>query len=210
MIKTIKRPISILLAVLMVIGMFSALPISAGAADWTFKLHSNLNGNWDVDQDVISEKPIELTLAAGDYEFQILANDGSVDYYRGNEQAGSFTETYSQIMHNNGGNAKFHAEGGKYTLTYNAGSGVLTINPVYVAKIDGTNYKTLEAAFAAAQDGNTITLLANCAGNGIVAPQGKFANGLTVDFAGFTYTVDGETVGSTGTETNGFQLLKGN
>ena len=80
----------------------------------------------------------------------------------------------------------------------------------YVAQIGTQKYETLEAAFAAAQDGETITLLADCTGNGIKAPQGKFTTGLTVDFAGFTYTVDGSTVGSTGTETNGFQLLKGN
>ncbi len=85
------------------------------------------------------------------------------------------------------------------------------IYPVnYVAKIGNVKYETLEDAFAAAQDGETITLLADCTGNGIKAPQGKFTTGLTVDFAGFTYTVDGSTVGSTGTETNGFQLLKGN
>ena len=80
----------------------------------------------------------------------------------------------------------------------------------YVAQIGTAKYETLEAAFAAANDGETITVLADCSGNGIVVPQGKFASGLTVDFAGFTYTVDGETVGSSGTETNGFQLLKGN
>ena len=212
MIQKTKRPVSILLVLLMIVGMFSVLPISAGAATWTFKLNSNFSGEWNADTDVVSEQPIELNLAEGDYQFQIVAyEDGNLSSYRGNEQAGSFTETYSQTMHDNGGNAKFHADGGKYTLTYNAGDGLLTINPVYVAEINGTNYKTLEAAFAAAQDGDTITLLADCAGNGIKAPQGKFAtNGLTVDFAGFTYTVDGETVGSTGTETNGFQLLKDN
>ena len=80
-----------------------------------------------------------------------------------------------------------------------------------VAKIGSTEYETFEAAFAAAEDGDVITLLADCAGNGIKAPQSKFFyEGLTVDFNGFTYTVDGATVGSTGTETNGFQLLKDN
>ena len=79
-----------------------------------------------------------------------------------------------------------------------------------VAKIGDVTYETLEAAIAAAQDGETITLLADCAGNGIKAAQGKFTTGLTVDFAGHTYTVDGSTVGSTGTETNAFQLLKDN
>ena len=84
----------------------------------------------------------------------------------------------------------------------------------YVAQIgEGENavkYETLEEAWNAVNDGETITLLANCEGNGLIAPQGKFTNGLTVDFAGFTYTVDGSTVGSTGTETNAFQLLKDN
>ena len=81
----------------------------------------------------------------------------------------------------------------------------------YVAQIGDTKYETLEAAFAAAKDGDYIEVLADCSGNGIKAPQGKFGtNGLTVDFDGHTYTVDGETVGSTGTETNGFQLLMDN
>ena len=80
----------------------------------------------------------------------------------------------------------------------------------YVAQIGEAKYETLEEAFAAAKDGETVELLKNCAGNGIKAPQGKFSTGVTVDFKGFTYTVDGATVGSTGTETNGFQLLKDN
>ena len=89
--------------------------------------------------------------------------------------------------------------------------GTASLAPIpYVAKIGNTNYETLEAAFAAAQDGETITVLADCEGNGIKAPQGKFATGLTVDFDGHTYTVSGTPVGSTGTETIGFQLLKDN
>jgi uncharacterized repeat protein (TIGR02543 family) len=79
-----------------------------------------------------------------------------------------------------------------------------------VAQIGTIGYATLADAFAAAQDGDTIKLLKDCAGNGIIAPQGKFTTGLTVDFDGHTYTVDGTTVGSAGTETNGFQLLMGN
>ena len=80
----------------------------------------------------------------------------------------------------------------------------------FVAQIGTKKYETLEEAWNAVNDGETITLLANCAGNGLIAPQGKFTNGLTVDFGEFTYTVDGTTVGSTGTETLAFQLLKDN
>ena len=212
MITKIKRPISILLVLLMVVGMFSVLPISASAAEWTFKLNSNFSGEWNADTDVVSEQPVELNLAEGDYEFQIVAyQDGDFWSYRGNELAGSFTENYSQFMYDDGGNAKFHADGGKYTLTYNAGDGRLTIAPVYVAQIGSTNYKTLEAAFAAAVDGDTIKVLADCSGNGIKVLKNKFkTNGLTVDFDGHTYTMDGETVGSPGTETLAFQLQYNN
>ena len=90
------------------------------------------------------------------------------------------------------------------------GGGTYGVAATYVAKIGSTKYETLEEAWNAANDGDTITLLANCSGNGLIAPQGKYATGLTVDFGGFTYTVDGNTVGSAGTETNDFQLLKNN
>ena len=104
---------------------------------------------------------------------------------------------------------------GKKTVTSTEKEGYYEIaDKDYVAQIgEGENavkYETLEEAWNAVNDGETITLLANCEGNGLIAPQGKFTNGLTVDFAGFTYTVDGSTVGSTGTETNAFQLLKDN
>ncbi len=79
-----------------------------------------------------------------------------------------------------------------------------------VAEVNGAQYESLEEAFAAANDGETITVLADCEGNGIIVPQGKFATGLTVDFGGNTYTVSGTPVGSRGTESIGFQLLKDN
>ena len=87
---------------------------------------------------------------------------------------------------------------------------IYTRKPV-VATIGDMTYASLEAAFAAAVDGDTIKLVQDYSGNGIKAPQGMFNDkGLTVDFGGFTYTVDANTVGSTGTETQAFQLLKDN
>ena len=76
------------------------------------------------------------------------------------------------------------------------------------AKIGNKTYETLEAAFADVPDGTqtTITLLRNASGNGIQVAGTK---NITFDLGGFTYTIDGETVGSTGTATNGFQLSKG-
>ena len=71
-------------------------------------------------------------------------------------------------------------------------------------------FATLEKAIAEAKDGDTVTLLKDCSGNGIKIETRNFANaGLTVDFGGCTYAVGGVLVGSAGTGTNAFQLLKG-
>lgn len=71
-------------------------------------------------------------------------------------------------------------------------------------------FTTLEKAIAEAKDGDTVTLLKSCSGNGIEIKTGNFATkGLTVDFGGCTYTVGGVLVGSSGTGTNAFQLLEG-
>ena len=81
----------------------------------------------------------------------------------------------------------------------------------YVAQIGETTYETLAEAFAVAKDGDTITLLTDCSGNGIVVKAGTFTDkGLIVDFAGYSYTVGGVLVGSSGTKSNGFQLNKNN
>ena len=72
------------------------------------------------------------------------------------------------------------------------------------AKIGNVEYATLAEAVAAAKAGATITLVANVAGPGVVINKN-----LTINFNGFTYSVT-EPVGSTGTESNGFQILAGN
>lgn len=77
---------------------------------------------------------------------------------------------------------------------------------VAVATInDNAYYYDFAEAVAAAQNGDTVTLLNNASGNGVKIPSGS---NITIDFNGFTYNIDGTTVGSSGTETNGFQLLK--
>ncbi len=74
-----------------------------------------------------------------------------------------------------------------------------------VAKIGTTEYATLAEAVNAATEGQTVTLLKNASGDGIVVNKN-----LTIDLNTFTYTVAGNLVGSTGTTTNGFQLLANN
>lgn len=75
--------------------------------------------------------------------------------------------------------------------------------------IGETPYATFaEAVAVVPEDGTatTIQLTANteCGGSKVKANQN-----ITVNLGGHTFNVSGPTVGSTGTETNGFQLLKG-
>ena len=75
-----------------------------------------------------------------------------------------------------------------------------------VAKIGDTGYATLKEAIEHVANGETIVLTANVNnGDGIVVASGK---NFTLDFAGHTYTITQNVVGSTGTESQCFQLLK--
>ena len=78
-------------------------------------------------------------------------------------------------------------------------------DPVW--KIGEKSYSSLTDAVAAAPAGTltTIVLEKSLEGPGVVV---KERQNIVFDFNGFTYTVT-DTVGSSGTETNGFQLLKG-
>ncbi|MDE2524754.1 MAG: InlB B-repeat-containing protein [Methanocorpusculum sp.] len=75
-----------------------------------------------------------------------------------------------------------------------------------VAKIGETEYATLQWAVDNVTDNTqkTIILLRDAEGDGVKVQSGKK---IIFDLAGHTYTVSGKTVGSSGTETNCFQLL---
>ena len=72
----------------------------------------------------------------------------------------------------------------------------------YVAAKGEKRYETLAEAVAA---GGEVTLLTDVSGSGIVIDKD-----VTIDLGGYTYTIDGTPVGSTGTKTLGFQILKDN
>ena len=89
-----------------------------------------------------------------------------------------------------------------------AGEGSETPAVEYVAQIGDAKYDTLAEAVEAVPTGNTeteIVLLKDYIGSGIKVVAGK---NIVFNLNGKTYTVDKPTVGSSGTETNGFQLLK--
>ena len=91
-----------------------------------------------------------------------------------------------------------------YTLDEN-GNVVLSdlVELVQIAMVGKLSYTTLQAAVDAA-DNATVILLNSVEGAGVV-----ISNDVTIDFAGYTYTVN-KAVGSAGTETLGFQILKDN
>ncbi len=84
-------------------------------------------------------------------------------------------------------------------------NGIYTVVPKeYIAQVGEDKFETLTEAYEAAADGATIVLLDNAAGAGVVIDKD-----ITIDFGSYTYTLN-EGVGSTGTESNGFQILSGN
>ena len=72
------------------------------------------------------------------------------------------------------------------------------------AKIGNVYYASLADAIAAAEENATVELYKGTSGSGIVINKS-----ITIDFRGLTYSFN-KGVGSTGTESNGFQILKGN
>lgn len=73
-----------------------------------------------------------------------------------------------------------------------------------------TYYDTLVEAVAAAinKQGAKIDVLKNCNGSGVEVKSPNVLD-LTIDFHGFTYTMDGTAVGSTGYETQAWHIEKG-
>ena len=95
------------------------------------------------------------------------------------------------------------------TENQTANNGIATMDEArteYPFETDGTGYATLADAVEAVSAGGTITLKQNLDdAPGVSVPSEKE---FTLDFGGHTYTLKNPGAGSTGTETNGFQLLR--
>ena len=143
-----------------------------------------------------TKRPVKLDITGGTINGE-LYNSGSTVTISGGTFTTKPNETYLA---------------GGYVFAANAdGTYGVVEAATAVAQIGDKEYATLAEAFAAAKDGDTITLLTDCSGDGIsVKPETFTAKGLTVDFNNHRYTVGGVLVGSSGTASNAFQLLKGN
>lgn len=98
---------------------------------------------------------------------------------------------------------------GSTTELNDQGQYVITPASNALFKIGNVGYMTLADAVAAVPANGTqatITMLDDAQGDGVVVKEGQ---NIVFDFGGHTYNVNGNLVGSAGTETNGMQLLKG-
>lgn len=169
-------------------------------------------------------------------DFKLTVDGSEVDSFNG--KTATITTFVAMNLTENAIKSQIEAENAGLKVIYNGSGDQPTIdsyNPVdgmlvfttthfsqyYVASTrivavnENTNvaYGSLKDAVAAAESGATITLLCDASGDGI----GLYSdpkNGQTktkdiiIDFNGFTYTINGELQGSTGTVSQAFHLEK--
>ena len=154
-------------------------------------------------------KPAVVSSIAGNISFNnVTANKGLIYAERVNS-----AKNLAEVKIN-GNSVNYAAQvGNKYYVSVDDAKKNVTdestIKVIAYAKVGETEYATLaEAVEATKVDGKCkgeVVLLCDSYGGGIQIPSGSE---LTIDFNGYQYSVGDPTVGSPGTETNGFQLLK--
>jgi len=131
---------------------------------------------------------------------------------QGNEEANQ-TITFKLYDHSGNTPESLMPLESDYTVDFEVNGVIGRENPITlnfacpIAQIKETEeyFYTLAEAVEAATGGQTITLLKDAEGSGVVINKN-----VTIDFGGFTYTFVSPAVGSTGTQTLGFHILKDN
>lgn len=158
-------------------------------------------------------------------EYAVIVNgEGSSAKVSGGSFAGTFFGQYADTLSVAGGtfdseiDSEYIADDSLFYQTetgYAAGDRdtVLADSEADITALIGNKgYKSLVEAMVAVPTDNNLTTIELVGGeNGVItAPGVKVQSGqnVIIDFNGLTYNVT-DTVGSSGTETNGFQLLKG-
>ena len=149
------------------------------------------------------EIPTTLYIKDGYFEHTTTTNNGKYRYFNIQDGGGK------EIIEVSGGVWAHNPTDGEMQFPegFKAGEnadGTWGVVEMKVASIGNKTYPTLAKAVEAAQPGQTIKLLEDTEGSGVVIDKS-----ININFNGKTYTFT-EGVGSTGTESNGFQILKGN
>ena len=185
------------------------LPINVNLNGGTYS--SNSAGGMSVYEadllnDVATDK-IEIAIDGGEYTQPVESKN-----VKGFVENGTFANAFDESFVAEG-SVFYPAEDGSYKVVTEEKFETVTDN-AGVALMNGVVYDSLaDAVDAAPTDGTQVTItLIDTDGDGIVTGSGvKVVEGknIVIDFDGLTYDVTNPTVGSPGTETNGFQLLKG-
>lgn len=142
----------------------------------------------------------QISISGGSFEGKTAIAKASSTAGNISITGGTFKDTKEETTTSSAN--QFIVEGNKL----NENGTVVINNDTAVASVDGVGYTTLKAAIENVEKNGTITILCDIPNAvGISVPTGK---NFTIDFAGHTYTLTGPGAGSSGTETNGFQLLK--
>ena len=212
------------------ISGYSALYVKAGSNGSSFTFNNSTLSGSNADNDVEDNR--FATIAIQENGVTVMVNGGkviaegnhytalSIDWasnetettYNNNvvtidaELAGNIYNTNSAELNTvkvrEAYASKLQAEG---FITSEAENGLVTVIGTAAAKIGETYYATLKAAVEAAQAEDIVYLVRNSKGAGIVINKS-----ITINFGGFTYSFTEPAVGSTGTQSNGFQILEGN
>lgn len=200
-------------------------------AVYVYNGHLTVNGGtFSVKQEFPSEYPYEYVLNCYDANYQNETASITVN-------GGTFLEFNPQNCRAEGEGTNFCAEGDVGVIEETEGENTYyTVKPlsevaaVAAAKIGKTYYKTLADAVEAVhketgedrKKEHVITLLKSVSGDGFgvgyeyledsggkITAIGNSPVNIVIDLGQNKYTIEASTVGSSGTETNGFQFLKG-
>lgn len=185
----------------------TALPIDVTISDGTLNAtgaegkslyQANVQGN-----DPTDVAKIEMQVTGGTFNAAV-ESENVTEFISG----GTFGETLFEDYIADG-SLQCPAEGG-----YIVGDPDIVAEGKDIFVIGNTAYDTLQSAVDAVPADNTQTTITfvDGTGDGILTGNGvvvKAGQNIVFDYNGNTYDIAGTTVGSSGTETNGFQLLKG-
>lgn len=172
--------------------------LNATGAEGKSLYQANVQGN-----DPTDVAKIEMQVTGGTFNAAV-ESENVTEFISG----GTFGETLFEDYIADG-SLQCPAEGG-----YIVGDPDIVAEGKDIFVIGNTAYDTLQSAVDAVPADNTQTTIKFVdgdgdkviAGNGVVVKAGQ---NIVFDYNGNTYDIAGTTVGSSGTETNGFQLLKG-
>ena len=198
-----------------VINVYGGTFVAEGSGIYIFSSGGTINF-FDGELSVTGNYPA----VRGDIDNKNYPSASGLINISGGKISGSFASINSEIDVNVSGGSFFGSDGTVNSdveqylvpgMEFNGQTGEVSTKENVIANVTDSKgtligaYESLADAISSVPDGGTVALTKDASGNGVSVAEGT---DFTLDLGGHTYTIAGETVGSPGTETNGFQLLK--